>query len=247
MEMNEKERLIDLLIHDLTGSLSVVSTSVSSLLNKTDQDPLTDRQKRILERILRNSRKAQSLLQEMLEIARSEEGLFQKEIFPIEKTLKESILDALEVTNHQALEKLSHTEDPKEFQNILKAHWIFIDITGKYCKFPFCHDQRKVQQILRNLISNALKYRRKRMDVSISGEVDLVVSVEDDGYGIPQEEQEAIFKRFVRLNNKTKPDLKGLGLGLTGVKALVKAMGGEITLESREGSGTRFMVRIPPL
>ena len=70
--------------------------------------------------------------------------------------------------------------------------------------------------------------------------------VEDDGIGIPLEDQEIIFKRFVRVNEKKLPHVSGLGLGLTGVKTLVEAMGGEITLESQEGCGTRFIVRIPP-
>ena len=96
-------------------------------------------------------------------------------------------------------------------------------------------------------MSNALKYRRKRVNLSVFGEPDLLVSVEDDGLGIPKEEQEIIFERFVRLNDKRRAPVAGLGLGLTGVKTLVEAMGGEITLESREGVGTRFMVRIPLL
>ena len=65
--------------------------------------------------------------------------------------------------------------------------------------------------------------------------------------GIPLEKQETIFERFVRLTDKKHADVPGLGLGLTGVKTLVKAMGGEITVASREGFGARFMVRIPPL
>ncbi len=96
-------------------------------------------------------------------------------------------------------------------------------------------------------MSNALKYRRKRINASIEGDLDLLVSIEDDGLGIPQGEQEIIFERFVRLNDKKSTDVPGLGLGLSGVKALVEDMGGEITLESREGLGTRFTVRIPPL
>ena len=60
-------------------------------------------------------------------------------------------------------------------------------------------------------------------------------------------EQELIFERFVRLNDEKRPDVPGLGLGLTGVKALVQAMDGEIKLTSAEGAGTKFMVRIPPI
>ena len=68
--MNEKDDLIDLLIHDLKGPLSVASASVANLLNKVDRHgPLTDRQRRTLERIRRNTRRAQTLLQEMLESA----------------------------------------------------------------------------------------------------------------------------------------------------------------------------------
>jgi two-component system phosphate regulon sensor histidine kinase PhoR len=120
-------------------------------------------------------------------------------------------------------------------------------MTGKYCQSPFCHDQKKIQQIFRNLFSNAMKYRRSRVEVCITGEDDLCVSFEDDGVGIPAEDQEIIFDRFVRLKEKRHAGIPGLGLGLTGVKILLEAMKGDITVVSREGTGARFMVRIPPL
>ncbi|HYA92296.1 MAG TPA: ATP-binding protein [Thermodesulfobacteriota bacterium] len=246
--MEVKWRLFDLFIHDLTGPLSIASTSTDSLLYKVDQyGPLTDRQKHILDRVSRNIRKAKSLTQEIIEILRSEEGVFEREYFSVEETLVESLLDVLEMSIPNAIERLSQRENPEAFRNDLKDHGIFVEITGKYCKSPFCHDQRKIRQILRNLMSNAMKYRRQRMAVKISGETDLLISVEDDGIGIPLEHQSAIFERFVRLNNEKRAYLPGLGLGLTGVKALVEATGGEITLESQEGVGTRFMARIPPI
>jgi len=246
-KLNQKDCLFDLLIHDLTGPLSIISVSANSLLNKTDQyGSLTDQQKRSLERISRNTRKAQTLLQEMIEIFRSEEGLFKKEFFPIERVLKDSLLDVLEGSAPDAVENLYQAKTQEEFQSALKAEGIVIEITGRYCTSNFCHDQQKVQQILRNLISNALKYQRERVTISISGDSDLFVMVEDDGAGIPLKEQEIIFERFARLNNK-QGGIEGLGLGLTGVKALVEAMDGEITLLSREGIGSRFTVRIPSL
>jgi signal transduction histidine kinase len=226
----------------------VVSTSAASLVQRESRHgPLTDQQKRLIERILRNVRKAQTLLNEMIEISRSEEGLFQKEFFPIEEILKESLLDVLEIHDPQMVEKLSGAKNLGESRPLLEDHGIFITITGKYCQSPFCHDQKKVQQILRNLFSNAMKYRRSRVEVCISGEIDLCISFEDDGVGIPVEEQEAIFDRFVRLKEKRYAGIPGLGLGLTGVKALLEAMRGDITVDSREGTGARFMVRIPPL
>jgi signal transduction histidine kinase len=245
---SEKGHLFDLLIHDLTGPLSVVSTSATSLLHKIDRyGPLTDQQKRLMERILRNVHKAQTLLHEMIEISRGEEGLFQKEFFAIEEILKESLVDVLEIHDPQMVEKLGGPKNLGESRPLLEEHGIFITITGKYCQSPFCHDHKKVQQILRNLFSNAMKYRRSRVEVSISGEIDLCISFEDDGVGIPVEEQEAIFDRFVRLKDKRQTGIPGLGLGLTGVKALLEAMRGDITVASREGTGARFVVRIPPL
>jgi len=246
--MDVKWRLFDLFIHDLTGPLSIVSTSTDNLLHKVDRyGPLTDHQKRLLDRVSRNIHRAKSLTQEMIEILRSEDGVFEKEYFSIEKTLVESLLDVLEMSIPNAVERLSQAENQEAFRQDLQEHGIFVEITGKYCKSPFCHDQKKIQQILRNLMSNAMKYRRERMEVKISGEADLFVLVEDDGIGIPLEDQGAIFERFVRLNDEKRAYVPGLGLGLTGVKALVEAMEGEITLESQEGVGTRFMVRIPPI
>jgi CheY-like chemotaxis protein len=245
---NEKERLFDLLIHDITGPLSIVATTADNFRHKVERyGPLTDSQMHLLDRILRNARKAQSLIQEMIEILRSEEGLFQKEYFSVEKTLQESLLDVLEMVIPGSVEGLCQAESHEMFRHHLHEHGIFIEITGKYCQAPFCHDQKKIRQILRNLMSNAMKYRRGRMGVKISGDVELLVMVEDDGVGIPLADQEIIFGRFVRLKDKRRPDVPGLGLGLTGVKTLVEAMGGEITLESQEGVGTRFMVRIPPI
>ena len=98
-KVNGKEPLFDLLIHDLTSPLSIVSTTADNLLHKSDRyGALTDQQKRMIDRILRNIHKAQKLLQEMIEILRSEEGIFQKEFFSIEDTLKESLMDVLEIT-----------------------------------------------------------------------------------------------------------------------------------------------------
>jgi signal transduction histidine kinase len=247
-KLTEKERLFDLLIHDLTGPLSVISVSTANLLGNTDRNgSLTERQKSGLDRILRNVDKAQEILREMVEILRSEAGLFRKESFPVETILKESILDALEVESQGAAEKLRREKDTKSFGKLLEPHGIFVEIIGKFRKSPFCHDPGKLRFILRNLLSNAMKYRRKRVEVSIRGDMNLLVSIEDDGPGIPPGDQEAVFERFVRLNNKEYPDAPGLGLGLAGVKALVEAMGGNISLASQEGVGTRFSVEIPPL
>jgi signal transduction histidine kinase len=243
-----KEQLFELLVHDLTGPLSVASTSTHNLLYKGDRyGPLTEAQKRVIERILRNIHRGQNLLHEMIEVSRSEEGLFKKEFFLVEKVLKESFIDVLEIDDPRVVERLIHSKEREEFQSILKTQGILVDLAGRYCHSPFCHDSNKVRQILRNLIGNALKYRREKMKVSIEGEGDLFILVEDDGFGIPTDAHNAIYERFVRLHDAKGPDVPGYGLGLPGVKSLVEAMKGEISLVSLEGAGTCFKVRVPSL
>ena len=247
--MSTKDHLIDLLIHDLAGPISIISTSTNNLISKEDRyRPLTHRQKQTLERILRNTKKSQILLTEMVEIYRSEEGMFHCDSFMITEALNESIMDALDVVDPVLAGKLAFIKRDDAFYRILEENGVFVECTGKYCHAPFYHDQKKVQQVLRNLISNAIKYRRERVTISITGDSDLIIYVRDDGPGIPQGELENIFKRFGILKGKTKEEAKtpGFGFGMSCVKILVDVMGGEISLESKEGDGTCFTVRVPP-
>jgi two-component system, OmpR family, sensor kinase len=246
--MNERDSLIDLLIHDLTGPLSIASMSINNLLNKEERyGPLNDRQRKTLNMILRNTNKAQSFLHEMIEVYRSEEGLFRKEQCSIPHILKDSLSEAMELIEPGMVEKLSSIDLYEEFFELLKDSGVFVHIEGKYIASPFIHDQKKLQQIIRNLITNALKYRRQRVNISISGDEDLVVMVEDDGSGIPPEKHDYIFKRFLCAKDKPKGDERGLGFGLSCVKTLIDTINGKITLTSGEGKGTCFTVRIPPL
>ena len=247
--MSTKDHLIDLLIHDLAGPISIISTSTNSLLIKEDRyGPLTHRQRQTLERVLRNTNKAQTLITEMVEVYRSEEGLFHCSKFLISEALNESIMDALDIVDPVLAGKLAFIKRDDAFYRILEENGVFVECTGKYCQIPFYHDQKKVQQVLRNLISNALKYRKERVTISITGDSDLVILVRDDGPGIPLDEMENIFKRFGILKGKTKDAVKapGFGFGMSCVKILVDVMGGEIHLESKEGDGTCFTVRVPP-
>jgi hypothetical protein len=79
----------------------------------------------------------------------------------------------------------------------------------------------------------------------MTGDSDLVIYVRDDGPGIPQDELENIFKWFGTLKDEVKEP--GFGFGMSCVKILMDVMGGEINLESKEGDGTCFTVRVPPL
>ncbi|MBN2402544.1 MAG: HAMP domain-containing histidine kinase [Spirochaetes bacterium] len=248
--MDNKDYLIDLFIHDLTGVLSIVSTSVNGLLKRPDKyGPITEKQQKTLNMIVRNSNKAQNFLNEIIEIYKSDEGLFKKDLFPIQNIIRDSIIEAMEIVDLSNAEKFSFESSYEEFCRQLKEQGIFINISGKYESSPFCHDRKKIQQILRNLFTNALKHRREKVTIAISGDSDLMVIVEDDGYGIPKEKRESIFTRFFhqKETNRTESSTDGLGFGLSCVKSILTMMNGTINLSSCEGVGTSFKVRIPPL
>lgn len=246
--MREKDYLYDLLVHDLTGALAVVTVTVNNLLSKTDRyGPLSESQRKCVERVQRNTQKAQGLVQDILEVARSEENLFHSSRFAIGELIQEAILDTLEAVNPGAIEEISAPPDEAELKKALGRYGISWTVSGRYATSPFSHDRKKVLQILRNLASNALKYRAHLMDVLVSGDSDLIIRVSNDGPGIPEEDREAVFKRFVRMQNDAAKDVPGLGLGLFCIKALVEGMHGEISLGSREGFSTCFTVRIPSL
>ncbi len=109
-------------------------------------------------------------------------------------------------------------------------------------------DRTRINQILMNLLSNAIKFTpsEKRIKFYISSKDNwLEFQVMDQGIGIPQGQQEAIFEEFVQVDSSTTRSYGGTGLGLAITKKAVEALGGNIQLESVEGKGSTFMVRIP--
>jgi signal transduction histidine kinase len=244
--MNEKDYLYDLLVHDLVGPLAVVATTVNGLLGKTERyGDLNGPQREGLERIRRNTQKARGLVQDILEVARSEENLFHSERFTVQDLLKEALLEGLESTNPAAGDEFARAGSDAEVERVLARYSISLSVSGRYASVPFCHDRKKVMHIVRNLVSNALKYRKEKMSLAVSGNADLVVEVSNDGSAISEQDREAVYKRFVRLETNNVKDVPGLGLGLFCTKALVEKMRGEISVASREGFSTCFTVRIP--
>lgn len=113
---------------------------------------------------------------------------------------------------------------------------------------PLHTDEGKVSQILRNLISNALKFTPQGR-VSVSAKMiedeDVLFEVEDTGIGIPQEHHETIFREFSQIENPLQEKHRGTGLGLPLCRNLAMLLGGGISLESEPGKGSKFSVIIP--
>ncbi|MBX2988926.1 MAG: PAS domain-containing protein [Bdellovibrionaceae bacterium] len=116
---------------------------------------------------------------------------------------------------------------------------------------PFLADARKVEQVLRNLVSNAIKYIPDskqihiRWDKGPKGEI--VLSVADNGAGIPEEHHQRLFERFYRIDRGRSRDAGGTGLGLAIVKHIMQSHGGNVMVKSQMGVGSEFICTFPQL
>jgi signal transduction histidine kinase len=114
---------------------------------------------------------------------------------------------------------------------------------------PLYTDESKVSQILRNFISNALKFTERgevRVQATLAPTGEAVIwSVADTGIGIAPEDQARIFEEFVQVENPLQQRVKGTGLGLPLCHRLATLLGGSVAVESEPGVGSTFFVTIP--
>ena len=110
-------------------------------------------------------------------------------------------------------------------------------------------DVNRVDQVLANLVDNAIKYGRAQGSVTVGGEKTddgkLEIFVRDDGPGIPAEALDRVFERFYRVDKARSRDQGGTGLGLSIVKHIVQSHGGEVWAKSELGKGTTFFFTLP--
>jgi signal transduction histidine kinase len=109
-------------------------------------------------------------------------------------------------------------------------------------------DEEALRRAVRNLLENAMKYSPECRTAWVDGEVNdhrVLISVRDKGIGIDPREQGAIFQKFVRGNAAKKAGVKGTGIGLSMVRQISEALGGEIRLQSKVGAGSTFTIVLP--
>lgn len=109
-------------------------------------------------------------------------------------------------------------------------------------------DEVHISNVLSNLLDNAIKYCVKAPEISVytrNKHNDIIISVIDNGIGIPHKEQKMIFERFYRVSTGNLHDVKGFGLGLSYVKKIIETHGGKVELESSESKGSRFDIILP--
>lgn len=245
--MDRKRIKIDLLVHDLKVPLAVVESGVTMLLQRPDKyGPLTSKQNKILKRILRNAKSTKILVNDALELGRAREGIVKLTNFTFSKLLENTLIELFDLIDNTAAEKIKTCKDLPELKSCLAKNGLALNIEEGLWLREFYMDEAKIKQILRNLLNNALKYRKAFVEIDIDAKEDhLILSVKDDGEGIPSAYHKKIFESYFYLEVKEESVIRGTGLGLAGVMVLVEDLGGRLFLESEVGEGATFSVKIP--
>jgi two-component system phosphate regulon sensor histidine kinase PhoR len=211
--------------HELRTPLTSIRGFADTLLSK---DTTEEERRTYLQVILRNSQRLTNLMEDLLELSRIESRKVPMRPTEVDVIRTGRILVA--------------DLEPRLREARLR---IEVRATGPGGAWA---DRRAVEQVIANLLDNAVKYTNPggRIELSIAGEGEVVrVSVADTGIGIPEEDRGRIFERFYRVDKARSRALGGTGLGLSIVKHLVQAMGGDIWVESQVGKGTRFTFTLP--
>ncbi|NVB81792.1 MAG: PAS domain-containing protein [Kofleriaceae bacterium] len=171
-------------------------------------------------------------------------------------TRMEALLEDLREISNVRLGPLIVGCDRVDLQDVIAsqvAHWRAaaprrtIQVSGLQAAVV-CGDPRRLAQVLRRLLANAIRYSPGGGPIVVRLEVDerdIVVSVRDEGIGIPADLQSQIFNIFFRAHAKTRHDYGGLGIGLYLSREIARLHGGELWFDSIEGRGSTFYLRLP--
>lgn len=222
-----KTEFLSSMSHELRTPLNAILGFAQLLLN--GKQPLTERQQRQADQILRSGRHLLNLINEVLDLARIESGNMQVSIEPIQVT------DVM----REALEILS---------SIAAQHGITLTPPAEgTCTLRIMADYTRLKQVLINLISNAIKYNRPNGTVTLhcsAGPETLRIHVTDTGNGIPEHKLNDLFQPFNRLGAEAG-SIEGTGVGLALTRKLVQLMQGVIGVNSQVGQGSEFWFDLP--
>jgi two-component system, OmpR family, sensor kinase len=242
-----REVEIEFLIHELKDPIAVIETGVRTILEKKEKfGPLTPRQEKILKRTLRNSNKARTMLNSLLEIGRSESGCFFCCRFKPVSSAYGVLLEVLDGLSEDISEQFRSLTEEKERRAFLNGQGIILNFAPALEQTELVQDETKFRQILGNLIKNALHFCKERVEIRMKLENDqILVEVADDGPGIDTAHHQMVFERYRQVNECTLLPRNGHGLGLAGAMIMARRLGGDIELESTRGEGATFRLRLP--
>jgi two-component system phosphate regulon sensor histidine kinase PhoR len=211
--------------HELRTPIASIAAAAETLAEGGADE---SESKRLIEMIRRQSDRMRELIDDLMDLAQIESGAVElrKEEISLSDLLREVARDLAGAAANRSIR-------------------IVVDANGDV---PLEADRRRLSQVVRNLLDNAIKFSREGGSVRLyagrdAGEA--YVAVVDEGPGIPRAEQEKIFQRFYQVDRSRSKSRPGTGLGLAIVKHLVQLHGGRIEVESEVGRGSTFRVRLP--
>jgi len=225
-----KSEFLSNMSHELRTPMNSI-LGFAQILDSSKKHPLDEKQKEHVRQILRGGEHLLDLINEVLDLARIEAGKLSLSIESIEVT---ALLDeCLSVVHGQAQQRGITLVTP----------W-----SGQPGLFFVQADRLRLKQILLNLLSNAIKYNRsnEKVTVTITSVADhrIRITVQDNGLGIPADQQKDLFKPFNRLGAESS-EIEGTGIGLTISQNLAQAMNGTLSFSSQPGQGSSFWIELP--
>lgn len=231
-----KSEFVSTVSHELRTPLTIIK-GYTDLVASEQTGPLNETQKKFLAGVQRNTVRLTELVSDILDVARLEARAVLTNVEPVDllRVLADACADFERVAAERrimlALAVPDGSEPPPETFNVKG-------------------DSERLRQVVNNLLSNAVKYSPSGAVVALAcvaqnGEV--VVTVRDEGPGIPLEAQGRLFQRFYRVDGSSTRLVGGTGLGLAIAKAIVEQHGGKIWVESRPGEGSTFGFAVPQL
>ena len=236
-----------LLVHELKGPLALIEAAARTLIEQAGRmGPLTERQEKAVKRILRGTLRGRRLVNQLLEIGRAEAAQFSLASFDVGEAVLKVLIESVESSDPQLAARLSEATAGEAQRAVLAQAGITIKMAPRIDGVRIFQDPVKFGLIVGNLIQNALHFRRRSLQIVEDREGDdLIVSVQDDGPGIPPEHHAAVFERYKQLPIHDGFEREGHGLGLAGALILARRLGGDISLDSVPGQGATFRFRIP--
>lgn len=223
---SQKDELFAVVIHDIKNPVSVIKSLVELL---TSYDLTATQQQEIIKDIAKTTTRIIALSQEVTKVLSLDQNVIQLDSF--ECNIRDIINDVL----HRNTVKAKAKKQSLGKNEIGDIPHIVVDI-------------QKVDEILDNLISNAIKFTQKGGTISIESSYknnEFTISVIDNGLGMSENDLKAIFQRGARLSTHPTAGEETTGMGLWIVKRLVETLGGNIHVQSHQGVGSTFKIILP--
>ena len=220
---------VSMAAHELRTPLTVI-IGYAELLNSEIGEKLSPEHQEHLHRLSYNASNLGTLIDNLLNVSRIERGSYKIEPVPVDllSLVRNTVTDMVDQANSKG-QKLIFTEPDEKVPLVLA-------------------DQSRINQVLTNLITNAITYTPvgESITVSISRKDSFVgVTVKDTGIGIPKEALSKLFTKFFRVSSVLEQGSKGTGLGLFISKSIISMHGGDISVDSELGKGSTFIFTLP--